>query len=121
MNRVKKRFGKAFLLKSHNPENCVHITPSCLKNTRKGSETTFVPGLVLSNVMSLARKIDEVRHFVDYANVDLCLTETETWLQEHIHDNVVSVSGFNFVRLGRQTSVHGSVCTYKKTRCSILY
>ena len=67
--------------------------------------------------MSLARKIDEVRHFVDYANVDLvCLTETETetWLQEHIHDNVVSVSGFILVRLGRQTSVHGGLCTYIK-------
>ena len=113
VNRAKKRFDKAFLLKSHNPENCVHITPSCLNNTRKGSEAAFVPGLLLSNVMSLASKNDEVRHFVDYANVDLvCLTET--WLREHIQDSVVSISGFNLVRLDRQTSVHGGVCTYIK-------
>lgn len=58
--------------------------------------------------MPLAPKIDEVRHFVDCGNVDLvCLTET--WLQRHIHDNVVSISGFNLVRLDRQTSVHGGV------------
>ena len=63
--------------------------------------------------MSLAPEIDEAGHFVDYANVDLvCLTET--WLQRQIHDNVVSISGFNLVCLDRQTSVHGSVCTYVK-------
>ena len=85
-----------FLLKSHNLENCVHITPSCLNNTRKGSETTFVPGLPPFNVMSLAPMIDEVRHFLDYPNVDLiCLTET--WLREHIHDSVVSVISINLM------------------------
>lgn len=63
--------------------------------------------------MSLAPKVDEVRHFVNYANVGLvCLTET--WLQRYIHNNVVSISGFNLVRLDRQTSAHGGVCAYIK-------
>ncbi len=61
----------------------------------------------------MAPKIDEVRHCSTYANLDLiCLSET--WLQEHIHYNVVSVNGFNLLRLDRRTNVHGGVCTYIK-------
>ena len=73
----------------------------------------FVPGVLLSNVMSLAPKIDEIRHCVIHANVDVvCLTET--WLREHIDDNVVSIGGFNLVRLDRKTRMHGGVCMYIK-------
>jgi hypothetical protein len=50
-------------------------------------------------MMSLASKIDEVWHYVTHANLDVvCLTET--WLREHIHNNV--------------QRLHGGVCTYIK-------
>ena len=72
-----------------------------------------LPSLILSNVMSLAPKIDEVRYCAQDANLDLiCLTET--WLQSHIEDNAVSISGFNLVRKDWQLGVHGGICVFVK-------
>jgi len=82
--------------KAQNSSNCVRITPTPI-STRKGSPSTYVPSLYLSNVMSLAPKIDEIRHVVQYANL-YCVCITESWLQSHIHDNIVALSGFNLVR-----------------------
>ena len=74
-------------------------------------ENVFVPSVLLSNVMSLAPKIDEIQHCVVHANFGLvCLTET--WLKDCIQDEVVSISGFNIVRLDRKSQIHGGVCTY---------
>ena len=63
--------------------------------------------------MSLALKIDELRHYITYSNLDLACV-TETWLQEHIHNNVVAVSGFNLLCCDRKDRQHGSVCKYIK-------
>jgi hypothetical protein len=66
---------------------------------------------MLSNVMSLAPKIDELRESITLRNIDLiCITET--WLQNHIHDNIVSVSGYNVERRDRSNGQHGDVCIY---------
>jgi hypothetical protein len=74
-------------------------------------ENVFVPSVLLSNVMSLAPKIYEIQHCVVHANFGLvCLTET--WLKDCIQDEVVSISGFNIVRLDRKSQIHGGVCTY---------
>ena len=61
--------------------------------------------------MSLAPKIDEIRHVVQYANLD-CVCISESWLRSHIHDNVVALSGFNLVQKDRVDIIHGWVCTY---------
>ena len=54
----------------------------------EGSKFGYIPTFLFSNVMLLAPKIDEVREVVQQRNYDLvCLVET--WLQDHIHDNVV--------------------------------
>ena len=42
---------------------------SCAIYARKESKKSFVPSVLLANVVSLARKIDEVRHVVQYANI----------------------------------------------------
>ena len=104
------------LLRSHNPANCINITPMA-KSTeisrRKGSERVFVPSFLLSNVQSLAPKIDEIQHCINNANLDLaCLTET--WLKEHIQDTVVAINGYNLIRLDRRSTDHGGVCMYIK-------
>lgn len=110
VNYLKETSPISRLLKCHNPTNCVHITPSYVAQSKNGSKKTFVPSVLLSNVMSLAVKMDEIRHYPTYANLDLvCLTET--WLQKRIHDNVVSISGFSLARSDRETSIHGGVCT----------
>ncbi|XP_068749281.1 uncharacterized protein [Montipora capricornis] len=95
---------------AHNTSNCVCITPTSI-SARKGSPSAYVPSLYLSNVMSLAPKIDEVCHVSQYANLD-CVCITESWLRSHIHHSVVALSGFNLVRKDRVDSIHGGVCAY---------
>ena len=95
---------------AHNSLNCVRITPTLI-STRKGSPSAYVPLLYLSNVMSLAPKIDEICHIVQYGNLD-CVCITESLLRSHIHDNVVALSGFNPVRKDRVDIIHGGVCAY---------
>ena len=38
----------------------------------------------------------------------------ETWLQGHIHDNVVDIQGYNLIRRDRCERQHGGVCIYIK-------
>ena len=45
-------------------------------------------------------------------NISLCISET--WLREHIHDNVVDVFGYNLTRQDRTEGQHGGVCIYIK-------
>ena len=40
--------------------------------------------------MSLASKVDELRHVAKYANLDL-ICNTDSWLKSHIHDNEVAL------------------------------
>ena len=61
--------------------------------------------------MSLAPKIDEIRHVADYANLD-CICVTESWLQSHISDDVIALNGFNIARMDRSHTVHRVVCCY---------
>ena len=72
-----------------------------------------VPSLMLSNTMSLAPKIDEVRHSVLQTDVDLACF-TETWLTDFVHDNVIQISGYNVVRRDRLIGQHGGVRLYVK-------
>ena len=72
-----------------------------------------VPSLMLSNTMSLAPKIDEVRHSVLQTDVDLACF-TETWLTDFVHDNVIQIPGYNVVRRDRLIGQHGGVCLYVK-------
>ncbi|KAK2555929.1 hypothetical protein P5673_022205 [Acropora cervicornis] len=95
---------------AHNTSNCVCITPTSI-SARKGFPSAYVPSLYLSNVKSLAPKIEEVRHVAQYANLD-CVCITESWLRSHINDSVVALSGFNLVRNDRVDSIHGGVCAY---------
>ena len=62
----------------------------------KSHEKHFVPVFLLSNVMSLAPKIDEVRAVVQIICPDF-ISITETWLQSHIHSNVVELNGYNLI------------------------
>ena len=90
----------------HNPKNCIAIQTKPEGKTR--SPNLFVPSILLSNVMSLAPKIDELCEVSKQIDVDLfCITEL--WLQNHIHDNVVEISGYNIVRRDRYQGEHGGV------------
>ena len=78
-------------------------------------DTEFVPGLILSNVMSLAPKIDELQASLSscFGNTDvICITET--WLSDRILDGAVNLPGPSITRRDRSESSHGGVCDYIK-------
>ena len=95
-----------------NPANLTSVTITPASPIR-GPTTAYVPSFLVSNVMSLAPKIDELRHVIQNANLD-CICITESWLRSHIHDNVVALEGFNIIRRDRIESEHGGVCMYIK-------
>ena len=83
------------------------------RSQSRNSNHHFVPSFLLSNVMSLAPKIDEIRETVRYANLDfVCITET--WLKDHIDNNVIAISDYNVNRRDRYRANHGGVCIYIK-------
>ena len=85
-----------------------------ISTVKPAASSQYVPSLFLSNVMSLAPKIDEVNSVVSNANVDVvCITET--WLQSHISDSVVAINGYNLIRRDRRDARHGGVCMYIKS------
>jgi exonuclease III len=70
--------------------------------------------------MSLAPKIDELRESITLRNIDLiCITET--WLQNHIHDNIVSVSGYNIERRDRSNGQHGGIYIRNSISYEVVY
>ena len=86
------------------PQNLIpNIT---VKNSLSG-----IPKLMLTNVMSLTPKIDEVREFIIRNEIDLALI-TETWLKESVSDTVVDYPEFTLLRGDRKSENHGGVCAY---------
>ena len=100
-------------LHCHNPAYCIQITPASTDEKRNSPRTAYVPSLFVWNVMSLAPKVDELRHLLKYANLDLvCITES--WLKSHIHDNVVALESYNIICRDRRETEHSGVCVYIK-------
>ena len=90
--------------------NCVIISLS--QQDQQGARKVYVLSVLLSTVLSLAPKLDEVSDTITYANLDLaCITET--WLHDHIHNNVISIPEYNLVR-DRIDITDGGFCTYIK-------
>jgi exonuclease III len=92
----------------------LEITPlPASQGSRPNVSKEFAPSLLLSNVMSLVPKIDEVRLYVSKHNPDLVFI-TETWLKESIGDNHVDLPGYNIKRRDRSVAQHGGVCFFSK-------
>ena len=95
-----------------NFNNLAIIKPKRNIDARKNT-LQFVPSIAVSNVMSLAPKIDELRIFLNTHEFDLCCI-TETWLKDSIDDSVVDISGYNIIRKDRTHKLHGGVALYVK-------
>ena len=72
-----------------------------------------VPKIMVTNVMSLAPKIDEVHEFIHRSKAGLVFI-TETWLKSSIQDSVIDISGYTVLRKDRSLDNHGGVCIYLK-------
>ena len=75
--------------------------------------TEFVPKMMLTNVMSLVPKIDELRILTHQHSFDVVFI-TESWLRESVCDNHVTLFDYHLVRRDRTFSIHGGVCKYIK-------
>ncbi|XP_028394410.1 uncharacterized protein LOC114518590 [Dendronephthya gigantea] len=80
-------------------------------DTEQRVSLQFVPSLLLTNVMSLAPKIDKICSFVKHADLDL-LCITETWLRNTISDNIIQIPNYNVVRKDQESGSHGGVCVF---------
>ena len=69
--------------------------------------------LLLSNTMSLAPKIDEIRCCILELKPDAAFF-TETWLHDSINDNHIYIPKYNFILKNRTTGIHGGVDLYIK-------
>jgi hypothetical protein len=74
-----------------------------LKNQSRSRE--FVPNIVLTNVMSLLPKIDEIRVFTETHSIDLFFI-SETWLKSNVGDDQPILPGYNLERLDRRIGIH---------------
>jgi hypothetical protein len=75
-----------------------------LKNQSRSRE--FVPNIVLTNVMSLLPKIDEIRVFTETHSIDLFFI-SETWLKSNVGDDQLILPGYNLERLDRVGEARG--------------
>ena len=73
--------------------------------------TVKVPKLMLTNVRSLAPKMDEISYFMLHNHVDLAFI-TETWLGESIPDSIIHIPGYTVFRSDRIRDNLGVVCIY---------
>ena len=96
----------------NNIENCKQIRR--LSNEHENIVDSFyVPSLLLSNVMSIVPKIDEIFYFLNLQNIDIDLF-TETWLKNTIPNEVINIAGYHLYRHDRINRMHGGVCMFIK-------
>jgi hypothetical protein len=102
--------------KGANLANCIKIKPDCVKkNSSKflkvGCSQEFVPNLLLTNVMSLVPKMDELEHVTKQNNAVLVFI-SETWLKSSVPDELIEINGYRVFRRDRIGKEHGGVCIY---------
>ena len=112
---ITKRFSNQRTPRKHNPSNCIAIKPvgASVEYNACARHIEFGLKLLMSNTMSLAPKIDEIRCCVSNWKPDVACF-TETWLHDAINDNHIHIPGYNFISKNRTTGSHGGVCLYIK-------
>jgi hypothetical protein len=87
--------------RKRNLTNLVPI-PKC----NKPVPTRSLPNIILLNARSILNKVDEISIRTKILNPEvLCITET--WLNDHIPDEVVQVSGYTIIRKDRANGIRG--------------
>jgi ribosome assembly protein 1 len=95
-----------------------------LHRLRKRFSRPPLPSVVLSNVQSLPNKLDELRVLCRFDSVyrEACLLGlSETWLNDDVDNDVVSINGFSILRSDRTRTESGKnggggVCLYVNNR-----
>ena len=72
---------------------------------------TAIPKIPLLNARSLLPKLDELSASLSFNPVDI-IAVTETWFNEDIEVNLVSICGYNLFRKDRPNHRGDGVCIY---------
>ena len=70
-----------------------------------------LPSFCSTNVRSLLPKVDELALLLSQNPVNV-LAVTESWLNDDIDDDLVSISGYNLFRKDRSYRRGGGICVY---------
>ena len=73
-----------------NLANCVRIK---IDGLQEDSSKEFVPNIILTNVMSLVPKMDELEHVIRECSADIAFI-TESWLKNSVPDEVIEIGGY---------------------------
>lgn len=93
-----------------NTANLVRVRQSNPVETNKVAKP-MLPKLALTNARSILPKVDELIANLSVNTVNL-VAVTETWLNDDIEDNLVSITGYNIFRKDRHYRRGGGVCVY---------
>ena len=103
----RQHFGRFKPMRTRNLSN---IVKSPITKTHS-PRTEFVPKIMLTNVMSLVPKLDELRILISAQSFDLGFI-TETWLRESVCDTHATLFDYHLVRRDRSLGIYGGVCMY---------
>ena len=100
----------------HCLQNCVQIcqkTGTVISSYAVGScvKKSTLPKISLINARSLLPKFDELSASLSINPVDI-MAITETWFNEDIEDDLVSIYSYNLFRKDRLNRRGGGVCIY---------
>ena len=104
--------------KTRNRSNLVIIPHANFTTTHNDNNRMFVPSFILSNVMSLSPKIEEIRLVVNKIAPEIAVF-AETWLRQAIPDSIVNIPGYNIFRKDRIEKTHGGVCVYVQNQMKV--
>lgn len=79
---------------------CCGLDKLAYLNNSRGRKLAFI------NVRSIRPNINLLRHDFELSNLSL-IGITESWFNDRIHDNLVSINGFNIVRSDRVLNKRG--------------
>ena len=86
-------------------------SPSSTPTANPSSTNFNLSSLLISNVQSLASKVDELAIVAAINEIEIiCITET--WFTPNIPDSAISIPNFIVFRNDRLSSVRGGVCIY---------
>ena len=77
-----------------------------------------MPIIMLTNVRSLAKKIDELTVISSLRNPSvICITET--WLSEEVEDYLIAIPGYRMFRTDRKGRRGGGTAIYVKSHLNV--
>jgi hypothetical protein len=97
------------------PIDYKHNTHSSTMLKHQSRSREFVPNIVLTNIISLLPKIDEIHVFTETHSIDLFFI-SETWLKSNVGDDQLILPGYNLEHLDRRIGIHGGVCLFSNSK-----